>query len=302
MNARKKIALCGTPEFVQYFFDKILESDKYDVQFVVTQKVEQKTRGKDFNQSPIALWAAANGLEVFEVDKISDNAQSYNFHELSAKLANLDSVILFAFGKIIPDYWLGLPKQGWLNVHPSKLPISRGPSPIQYSIMHGLKNSSITLMRMNSKMDEGDIIAQLDFEIGKHETTGSLLRKICVIGPDWIIEKAYDYLIGKIKPKQQNGLATYCNLINKADYIAKPNMSVSEAISKIKAFGHLIFKAEDFNLSVDIKCFAANALPCNDNWLQIKCADGWLTPIFVQKPGKKLMHIKHFMNGYKDLK
>ena len=125
----KSIALCGTPEFVCKFFDAVY--CEYKIDFVITQSAKKKDRGHCVAQSAVAIWAQKNGIDCFEIDKI--NGGSYDRADLESRLAKVDCVLLFAFGKIIPLAWLHLPRMGWVNIHPSRLPLLRGPSPIQHA-------------------------------------------------------------------------------------------------------------------------------------------------------------------------
>lgn len=186
-------------------------------------------------------------------------------------------------------------------MYSSKLPELRDPAPTQFSILNNLAQFRLTFMQMNSKMDEGAILAQHDFKIKRYHTTNSLIRELCVYGPAWISNKLAEYLNGTLIGKLQEGQATYSKMILNADYIANPDDSIAITISKIKAFGSLLFKAELFNLAYDIKCFGAkNATQVlNNKWLRIKMQDGEIVPIFVQKAGGKRMHINNFMNGYR---
>jgi len=280
----KKIALCGTPEFVIKFFDQIKSSKRYSIEFCITQNAKQKGRGKSIQKSPVAVWAKKHNIKYFEVEKTSDKNDM-----LIEELKKLDCVLLFAFGKIIPKSWLELPKNGWLNIHPSNLPQLRGPSPIQYAFLNQLKETAVTLMCIDAKMDEGDIIAQKTIKITENHTANSLLFEICMKTPKWIEEKIYQFLSGKITSVPQQKDATYSKMIKKEDHIIK-DASAQEIIAKIKGLGFVYLNIND----VQVKCSCADL--SNNNSLFI--ING-ITPIYVQAPGKKIMYIKNFLNGMK---
>ena len=295
----KRIALCGTPEFACKFFDAVDNSRDYVVEFVITQCAKKKDRGYALAESAVATWARERKIECFEIDKIQ-GGQSYDKQDLEVKLVQVDCVLLFAFGKIIPLNWLQLPRMGWLNIHPSKLPLQRGPSPIQYSLLNGLKESALTLMLMDESMDTGNIIAQLPFDIREHHNATTLMREICVFGPAWVLENMKKYLDGKIFPTAQQGQATYSKLITKEDYVVQATDTMNSVRAKIKAFGYVYFS------QLELKCFACEFISCceaeGDGVFKIDVADGAIVPIYVQKDGKKIMHIRNYINGLRGQK
>lgn len=286
-NQIKKIAICGSPDFAKPFFEEFLKSKNYKIEFAITQTSKAQNRGKNIKQTSISLFANKHNIQCFEVESTKNKND-----ELIEKLKEIDCVILFAFGKIIPNTWLNLPKFGWLNIHPSKLPILRGPSPIQYTILQQHKKSAITLMKMDEKMDEGNIIAQKEFIINENHSKNIIMQELTIFGPKWILEQTTNFLNGKIFAKKQIGKSTYSQLIKKADYIIT-NETPIEIICKIRAFGFVYL---DFNKEI-IKCYLAKI--ANENSL-INIQG--IEPIFLQKQGKKTIHIKQFMNGLKSNK
>jgi len=280
----RRVALCGTPEFVCKFFEAVYESKDYVVDFVITQSAKKKNRGHDVVQSDVARWAAQKGLRCFEIDKIKNEDHS----ELEQLLASIDCVLLFAFGKIIPSKWLVLPSMGWLNIHPSSLPLLRGPSPIQYTLLQGMKESALTLMLMDEGMDTGAIIAQHPFAVRENHTSTTLMREICAWGPGWVVQKMNAYLNNEIMPMAQVGEATYSKLINKEDHVVQQSDCVANVLAKIKALGYVYYD--------DLKIFAARVAEA-DSVFKIAFADGEIAPIFLQKPGKRVMHVRVYANG-----
>lgn len=290
-NSYKKeqlqIGLCGSPEFVCPFFEEAKKHFK--INFVITQAAKPKNRGQKTEPSSVAQWAHKNNIKCFEIDKIIRFDDDILLLEKSLK--EVECVLLFAFGKIIPASWLDMPKFGWLNIHPSRLPALRGASPLQYAILQGLETSALTLMKMDAGMDTGDIVAQKDFSINKHDTTASLLNQLSIWGPSWVINNMYDYMRGKIQPIKQHGEATYSRLIKKSDYILNLEETSEDVRSKTRAFGYI------YSPMHDIKIFACEVN--SDKEFQIKLNQGNISPIYVQRPGRKMMHIRNFLNGFK---
>ena len=277
----QRIALCASPGFVIPFFEKFLNSDKYSVKFVITQKAKKLDKKGNLIQTDIALWAKQKNLLCYEVEKIKEATFLINM------LEQLDCVIVFAFGQIIPKLFLNLPKKGWLNIHPSMLPKLRGPSPLQYALLNNYLSTGITLMLMDSKMDEGDIIAQKDFKININHNLNVLLDNLGSQFAFWIEQNVYKFLNNEIQSISQSKNATYSYLITKNMYYIK-NESPQEIISKIRAFGYVFLEYNNLQL----KCFCAK-IATENSLLNINGVE----PVYLQKPGKRILHIRNFMNG-----
>ena len=290
-NDKLEIALCGTPEFACSFFEEARKH--FNIKFVITQCSKAQNRGYKFQPSAVAKWALKNQITCFEIDKITNGA-TYDIVLLEKLLKETDCVLLLAFGKIIPSKWLNMPRLGWLNIHPSKLPEFRGPSPLQYAILKGLSTSGLTLMKMDEGMDTGNIIAQQDFLITQHDTSASLIRQLSIWGPKWAIKNMYDYLNGKVEPIKQMGEVTYSYLVKKSDYILNVAESAEIIRLKIRAFGYV------YSCDHDFKIFACQAN--SQNGFQINVGNGTISPIYVQRPGKRMMHVRNFLNGLKKTK
>ena len=267
----KKIGLASTSSFTQYFFKEFL--DKYEIEFILTQ-----TGKKQENLTEIEQWALKNKIPIISFDQLEEH------------LSKVECVILFSFGKIISKKHLETPKYGWVNIHPSKLPALRGSAPLQYSLLQGLKTSAITVMKMCEKMDAGDIIAQEKFEINENYNYSSLLNYLCISGPKFVFEAVDNYLEGKVQlVTQDHSKATYTHFITKKDHYVDGE-EPEAVIAKIKAFGYVYLKLDNDY----IKCFLARKYE-EGGYININGVE----PIYVQKPGKKMMHIRSFLNGWR---
>jgi len=296
----RKIAVCGSPDFVVPFFDFIAKMSKnadpfasvtnsakmagFEVVCAITQVAKKANRMKT-EPTAVAKWAEKNSILCFEIDKIKEADHSH----LEAILAGLDCVLIFAFGKIIPQKWLDLPKFGWLNIHPSKLPEFRGPTPIQAAILAGYTRSALSLMKINARMDEGNLIAQREFEILPDDTIFLLMEKLQTWGPSWVAAKMADFLDGKLQDYLQSGQASYCHLISKSNYVVT-NESAEQILAKIRAFGFVFLEIGGER----VKCFAAK-MAGDTSELNVQ----GVQPTILQRPGKKVVDLKAFLNGMK---
>ncbi len=279
----KRIGICGSPAFTIKFFEALLASGDFQIDFALTNVPKPGNRMK-LEPTAVANWATNNKIDLFEINKIKGEDHS----KLEEKMKSVDCILIFAFGKIIPQRWLDLPKMGWLNIHPSKLPKWRGPSPIQYSILNGETQSAISLMKIDAKMDEGDLIAQYDFEINEHHNCKTVMSEIEMLAPNWVASKIEQYLNYEISPYAQEGHATYSHMISKSDNEIKEGEEGQKILNRMRAFGFVYLKIENES----VKCFAAKIADENSkiNILGVE-------PIFVQKMGGKIMHVQHFLNG-----
>lgn len=202
-----------------------------------------------------------------------------------------DLVIVASYGKIIPKEILEIPKYGCLNVHPSLLPKHRGPSPIQSAILNGDKETGVTIILMDEKIDHGKIISNSKFLISKKFTYPELSQKLAELGTKLLMETIPKWIRGKIEPQAQNELkASYTKILKKEDGKIDWKKPAEEIERQIRAFhpwpGVFTFiKHKGKNLRVKI----LEADISKDNRLIIKK---------VQPEGKKAMALEEFKRGY----
>jgi len=200
----------GTPRFAETILEKIIAAG-YNVVAVFTQPDKKIGRKQKIAFSPVKNLAVGNKIKIFQPESLKDNSVAGEIKKI-----NPDLIIVAAYGKILPKIILEAPKYGCINVHASLLPKFRGASPVQGAILEGEKETGITLIRMNEKMDEGDILIQKKIAIKEDNTAQSLSGKLGRLGSEMIIELIPDWISGKIKPaKQDDRKATYCRVIKR---------------------------------------------------------------------------------------
>lgn len=173
----------GTPDFALESLKALYEA-KYDIIGVVTNIDKPKGRGMKMVASPVKEYAIEKNLQVYQPIKVRNNPE---FLEEVRKL-NPDLICVVAYGKILPQELLDIPKYGCVNVHGSLLPEYRGAAPIQWAVLNGDKKTGVTTMFMNAGMDTGDMILKEEVEIGEDETTGELLDRLKTIGANLLIK------------------------------------------------------------------------------------------------------------------
>ncbi|MCM1468725.1 MAG: methionyl-tRNA formyltransferase, partial [Alistipes sp.] len=171
-----KVVFMGTPDFAAETLKALLLAG-HEVAAVVTQPDKPKGRGKELAMSPVKELAIAEGLAVLQPEKARDEAFVEQLRAIAPQV-----IVVVAFGQILPEAVLTLPKYGCINVHASLLPKYRGASPIQWAVINGEKESGVTTMRMDKGVDTGDILLQKKMTLAEKETGGSLFDRLSVLG------------------------------------------------------------------------------------------------------------------------
>lgn len=200
----------GTPDFALESLKALYEA-KYDIIGVVTNIDKPKGRGMKMVASPVKEYAIEKNLQVYQPIKVRNNPE---FLEEVKKL-NPDLICVVAYGKILPQELLDIPKYGCVNVHGSLLPEYRGAAPIQWAVLNGDKKTGVTTMFMNAGMDTGDMILKEEVEIGEDETTGELWDRLKTIGANLLIKTVKEIENGTATRTKQPEEGTMAPMLSK---------------------------------------------------------------------------------------
>ena len=200
----------GTPDFALESLKALYEA-KYDIIGVVTNIDKPKGRGMKMVASPVKEYAIEKNLQVYQPIKVRNNPE---FLEEVRKL-NPDLICVVAYGKILPQELLDIPKYGCVNVHGSLLPKYRGAAPIQWAVLNGDKKTGVTTMFMNAGMDTGDMILKEEVEIGEDETTGELWDRLKTIGANLLIKTVKEIENGTTTRTKQPEEGTMAPMLSK---------------------------------------------------------------------------------------
>lgn len=302
-----KIIFLGTPEFAVPVLKKLIASD-LKPGLVITQPDKPVGRKQELMGPPIKQLALANDIKV---------VQPSNKKELAELFKNLevDICVLVAYGMIIPEEVLTKPKLGFVNLHPSKLPKYRGPSPIQAAILHGETKTALTIMKLNKEMDAGPIIAQQDMAIDSADTYIDLANKLSEAGAELMVSILPKYLADEIElVDQDDSQATYCSLVKRDDGRINWSKSALEIYRQFKAFYEWpgVFTYIDkkrlkiANLDVLEGDFGRHLTDGEvflgpKGELLVKCGDGSITLLAVQLEGKNQVSGQEFLHGQSEL-
>ena len=174
----------GTPQFAQPTLEKLLDDPRFTVQAVVTQPDKRRGRGKQLSPSPIKQVAIAHQLPVWQPARIKKDAETIE----KLQQANADVFVVVAYGQILSQEILDLPRYGCINVHGSLLPAYRGAAPIQWSLYNGDAVTGIATMQMEAGMDTGPVLLDRELEVGLLETAHDLAIRLSQTGAELLIE------------------------------------------------------------------------------------------------------------------
>ncbi|MBO4913139.1 MAG: methionyl-tRNA formyltransferase [Butyrivibrio sp.] len=312
-----KIIFMGTPDFAASALEKIIEAG-HEITLVVTQPDKPKGRSGELQVSDVKACALKHGLPVFQPERIKlpENVAYLKDYEA-------DIYVVAAFGQILSQEILDIPKFGCVNIHASLLPKYRGAAPIQQAIIDGEEKTGVTIMQMAAGMDTGDILLQKEIPIDDNETGGGLFDKLSELGAELIVEALPKIERGELTPvPQDEALATKCGKLSK-------NMGKIDFTKKAGAIRNLVRglnpwpsaytrldgkmlkiwvadAVEDKKLkeiigNVDVKKSAAPGTVSfvTKDAIGVATGKGTLVLREVQLEGKKRMPVKDFLLGNK---
>ena len=226
----KKIVFMGTPKFAVPVLEMLIEN--YGVDLVITQPDKKVGRKKVLTPPPVKVVALENNIKVLQPEKISTDEETYN----TLKELNPDIIITAAYGQLVPEKILEIPKHKCINVHGSLLPKLRGGAPIQYSILEDHGKTGITIMYMVKKLDAGDMLSKVEVDILDSDNYETLHDKLSIAGCDLLNETLPKIFSGDISPeKQDDEEATFARNILREDEKIDWNTSARDVFNKVRA-------------------------------------------------------------------
>lgn len=229
-NKQPRIAFFGTPEFSAVILRLLIENN-FTPSLIITKPDAFVGRKKILTQSPVKNIALKNTIDLLQPEKLDES-----FFEIFTT-HSIELAIVVAYGKIFPQKLLSLPLHGCLNIHASLLPLYRGASPIQSALLHGEKQTGITLMQMEKGLDSGPIITTKSLSIADDDTTLTLTPKLSHLGGEVLLSflSSWDRKLIKSKP-QEHSLASFCTCIHKQDGKIDWNQPAQKIYNTYRAF------------------------------------------------------------------
>ena len=292
----KKIVFMGTPSFAVPVL-KSMYQNGYQVTCVYTQAPQKSNRGMKLTKSPVHLMAETLGLEVRTPKSFKNNFEEYDF----LKNLNIDLVIVVAYGQLIPEKFLNLSKKGFINIHASLLPKYRGAAPIQRAIMNMENETGITIMKINSKLDQGQISNSYKININEKDSTEYLSEKLSFLAAEKILDNIDDILENKITfTEQDHTKASYAKKINKNESSINWNFSAKNIIAQINALNgaYFFYKGSRYKiLKAEINSLKGNPGEVISDDLVIACKENSIKVLLIQREGKRLQKTSEFLLG-----
>jgi methionyl-tRNA formyltransferase len=298
-----RLVFCGTPQFAIPTLQQLLAAG-HSIELVVTQPDRVRGRDHDASPPPVKLLAFEAGLPVVQPEKIKSNA------DLRGRLEEIkpDAIIVVAYGRIIPEWMLNLPRWGNLNLHASLLPKYRGAAPIQWAVANGESVTGATTMRLDPGLDTGDILMQRELPIGPDQTAEELFPLLAKGGASLMLETLEGLEAGTIRPvPQDNAGASLARILEREDALVDFTRSAGEIYNRWRGFqpwpgAYTFFRGKKLTLhrlmpSGSVDAPLGELIMERDGLFVASGSATRLELLEVQLEGKKRMPVADFLRG-----
>ena len=300
-----RIVFMGTPDFAVGILQALCESGKHEILAVVTQPDRPKGRGNKLLQTPVKEYALAQGLTVYQPQKVKTPEFVELLHELQPEL-----IVVAAFGQFLSKEILELPKYGCINVHASLLPKYRGAAPIQYAIIKGEKESGVTIMQMDIGMDTGAMLDKVVVPIAENTTMGELHDALREQGAALLLQVIDKIATGTaVAEPQDDAQATYATLLDRSMEHIDWSKTAQEVHNIIRGFNPAPSTFTKLPNGKSLKIWgskmtdkssaaaAGTVIETGKHSFFVACGEGVLEITEVQPESKKRMPAQVFLNG-----
>lgn len=306
-NSGLRIVFAGTPDFAAAYLKTLIHSE-HQLLAVYTQPDRPAGRGKKLSMSPVKQLAQQHSLPVRQPQTLRDAAAQQELAALEP-----DVMIVVAYGLILPQEVLDIPRFGCLNIHASLLPRWRGAAPIQRAIEAGDAETGITVMQMDAGLDTGDILAMSRCPIQPDDTSASLFERLSELGKEPLLQVLADLPGHQARAQTQNEReATYAHKISKEEARLdwrRPAVELERQVRAFNPFPTAWAELGDVRLKI-ISAELADAettgspgtiTDIKDEGIEVQCGEGRLRLCTLQLPGKRAMAVKDILLGNRTL-
>jgi methionyl-tRNA formyltransferase len=304
-----KIVFMGTPDFAVGALQAIIDAG-HQVMAVVTQPDKPKGRGKEMQMTPVKACALAHQIPVFQPVRIKEPEAVEMLRGYEA-----DIFVVAAFGQILSEEILDMPKYGCVNIHASLLPKYRGAGPIQWAIINGEKKTGVTIMQMDKGLDTGDMLFTKEVDIDERETGDSLHDKLAKAGAELIVEALPKIEAGELSPIKQNDEdSCYAKMLQKSmgkidwtqdaykldclirGLLSWPGAYTSYHGKTLKIWEEEVAKEQTIGVELT-EAVPGTIVGVGKDAVYVKTGNGVLKLLSLQLEGKKRMPVKDFLLG-----
>lgn len=298
-----RVIFMGTPDFAAASLKALIDAG-HEIQAAVTQPDKPKGRSGELSPSPVKVLAEKNGIKVYQPVKVREK----EFVEVLEGYKP-DVIVVVAFGQIIPESILNIPKYGCINVHGSLLPKYRGAAPIQWAMLDGEKETGITTMLMDKGLDTGDMLIKRVVRIEEDETSGTLFEKLMKLGAEALTDTLSGLEKGELIPEKQGESPTdYARMLTKSMGIIDFNNTAAKLDCFVRGMNpwpsaYTVLNGKTLKIwaakPIEMKGEAGMVLEVRKDSFVIACGEGALEILEVQLEGKKRMSAGEFLKGTK---
>jgi len=293
----------GTPPFAAVCLEALLGT-RHTVEVVVTQPDRPAGRGRELRRSAVAELADRHGLEVLQPEHAGEPAFLESLTALAPDLA-----VVVAYGRILPARAIEIPVLGCINAHASLLPLLRGAAPIQHAILDGHERTGVTIMRINERMDAGDMLLARETPIGPDDDSGSLAQRLAAISAELLVTAIDDIAAGRATAEAQDeSEATYAPPITKEHTRIDWSEDAARCERRVRAVRPRpgAFTFDDATRLKIVRARVATqvgrhepgtAVELHDDALIVTCASGALALDTVQPEGRRPMTAGDYQRG-----
>lgn len=298
------VIFMGTPDFAVPTLQMLID-EGHTISAVVTQPDRPKGRGNKVIMPPVKELALEHGLEVLQPERVKGN-EEFLMH---IKALNPDVIVVVAYGQILPESVLEVPKLGCINIHGSLLPKYRGAAPIQWSVINNEPVTGVTIMYMDKGMDTGDMLLKKEMVLGANETYVSLHDKMKEVGAD-ALKEAWSLIVegGKAREKQNEEEATYAPMIQKAlgeIRWEKSNQEIDALVRGLNPWpvaytyydGQMIKVWQAVKIMGQTEYAPGTILEVDKAGIHVQTGSGILIIEEIQAPNKKRMPVSEYIKG-----
>lgn len=300
-----KLVFCGTPHFAVPTLEALIAAG-HEVVLVLSQPDKPVGRSGEVNPTPVKVAAVAHSIPVLQPEKLKTNEELRSALEAIAA----DAIIVVAYGRIIPQWMLDLPKYGCLNGHGSLLPRWRGAAPIQWAIAAGDAETGVTTMRLNAGLDTGPMLLKRSVPITETTTSPELFVSLAQIGAELMVETLAGLEAGTVAPEEQDdSLATLAPILTRDDARIDFTHTAREIDQHFRGFqpwpgAFTLLRGKKLivhgmHVASQASVAAAGTLAIRDGEMEVACGSGSAI-VFdeVQLEGKKRMPAADFLRGF----
>lgn len=300
-----KLVFCGTPHFAVPTLEALIAAG-HEVALVLSQPDKPVGRSGEVNPTPVKVAAVAHSIPVLQPEKLKTNEELRSTLEAIAPHA----IIVVAYGRIIPQWMLDLPKYGCLNGHGSLLPRWRGAAPIQWAIAAGDSETGVTTMRLNAGLDTGPMLLKRSVPITETTTSPELFVSLAQIGAELMVETLAGLEAGTVAPEEQDdSLATLAPILTRDDARIDFTHTAREIDQRFRGFqpwpgAFTLLRGKKLivhgmHVASQPSVAAAGTLTIRDGEMEVACGSGSAI-VFdeVQLEGKKRMPAADFLRGF----